>query len=395
MTPAHHTDLLGELVCSNSLRSADPLTAVGSLKNEMRSLGSLVLRIADEHRVPAGRSLAVDRECFARALTETVAAHPRIRLERGEVRSLPAGPLIIASGPLTSTPLASVLAEFLGGEALHFYDAIAPIVDIDTLSPGSFFAGSRYDGGDDYLNVPLDEDAYTALVADLVAAPVPRHHAETKDREFFEGCQPVEEIARLGPETLRWGPMKPVGLVDPRTGRSPHAVIQLRREQLQGRLFNLVGFQTQLSIPDQERILRRLPAFRAAQFVRHGSAHRNTFIDAPRALHPDLTCRRRSDMRICGQLAGVEGYLESAACGLMAGIWAARPSLPPPPPDTVLGGLLRYITTAAAPFQPMKANWGVTDELVAPPRKKTMKKQRLSERSAAAIREYRAAHEIA
>lgn len=377
-TAAHATGNLGELVCSNSLRSDDPLTAVGTLKEELRSLRSIVLETAEACRVPAGRALAVDRVAFAAALTAAIAGTPGIRLERAHAAMIPPAPSIVATGPLTSAELAADLARACGAASLSFYDAIAPIVDAETLAPGSTFAASRYDEDGDYLNVPLDEASYGRLMDDLASAPVRAHLEE--ERNFFEGCLPIEEMARRGRETPRFGPMKPVGLVDPRTGRPPFAVIQLRREDLAGRLYNLVGFQTQLSIPDQERILRTIPAFHEAVFIRHGSAHRNTFLDSPRLLAPDLQLRALPGVRVAGQVAGVEGYVESTACGLLAGLFTALPGLTPPPTTTVIGGLLRYITsTPTTPFQPMKANWGVVDEIRV--RKKIEKKGALAARS--------------
>jgi methylenetetrahydrofolate--tRNA-(uracil-5-)-methyltransferase len=384
-TPAHRTDRLGELVCSNSLRSDDPGTGVGTLKEELRALGSLVMRIAERNRVPAGRSLAVDRDAFAAELTRTIESHPRIRLSRAEIDRLPDPPAIIATGPLTSPVLVGAIRELFGAESLSFYDAIAPIVDATTLLEGSFFAASRYEENDDYLNIPLDERAYKAFIAELAAAQVKLHLEE--ERNFFEGCLPIEEMARRGEDTPRFGPMKPVGLTDPATGREAYAVIQLRKEDLSGRCYNLVGFQTQLSIPDQERILRMLPALAPVTFLRHGSAHRNTFIDSPVHLAPDLSARTRPGLRFAGQMAGVEGYVESAACGLLGGLFAAIPDLTSPPTTTVIGGLLRYITASKTrPFQPMKANWGVVDEIAV--KKKKEKKPALAERSRAAIAEW-------
>ncbi len=376
-TPAHCTDLLAELVCSNSFRASAPTAAAGALKRELELLDSLVIRVARESAVPSGRSLGVDRELFARRITEAVSSHPRIRVVRGEVTALPEPPAIVASGPLTSAPLARDLRARIGVDHLHFFDAIAPIVDAETLAPGGFFSASRYGEGEDYLNVPLTEEQYLALVGSLAEAESRCHVGE--DRSYFEGCLPIEVMARRGTETARFGPLKPVGLTDPATGRRPHAVIQLRREDLSGRLYNLVGFQTQLSIPDQERILRAIPAFRDAVFVRHGAAHRNTFVNGPAVLASDLSLRTVPGLRLAGQVAGVEGYIESTACGLLAALFALHKDLPPPPPTTICGGLLKYITSSgAAPFQPMKANWGLVDEI---PGRKDGKKERLAERS--------------
>jgi methylenetetrahydrofolate--tRNA-(uracil-5-)-methyltransferase len=382
MTPAHATGLFGELVCSNSLRSDDPSTAVGTLKAELRRLGSIVLRVADETAVPAGRALAVDRTAFAERLTALVADHPRITIRRGEITAIPDGAVILASGPLTSPPLGRALEEIVGAERLNFFDAIAPILDAESIAPGKFFSASRYNEGDgDYLNIPLDHSAYERLIAELIAAPIATHLDE--DRHFFEGCLPIEEMARRGAETPRFGPMKPVGLVDPATGERPHAVIQLRREDLTGRLYNMVGFQTQLAIPDQERIFRAIPGLEKAVFIRHGAAHRNTFLDAPRVLAPDLALKALPRLRVAGQLSGVEGYVESAASGLLAGLLATHPGLALPPPSTVIGGLVRHVTSSTTtPFQPMKANWGLTEELKA---KKMEKKALLATRSREAL----------
>lgn len=396
-TPAHHTDRLGELVCSNSFRSDDSHVAVGSLKNELRELESIVMISAEKARVPAGGAFAVDRAIFAEELTQAIESEPRIELRREEIGEIPDGRTILATGPLTSDTLATALQELFGRESLSFYDGIAPIVDVETMPEESYYALSRYGkgGGDDYLNVPLSKEEYLKLIEDLVSAEARAHLPEEAEPNFFEGCLPIEEMARRGIETPRYGPMKPVGLADPRTGREPYAVIQLRREDLSGRLFNLVGFQTQLSIPDQKRILRSIPAFGAAAFHRFGSAHRNSFIDSPQLLNPDLTTKAKPSLRIAGQIAGVEGYVESTACGLIAGLMTAIPNLAPPPVETVIGGLLRYVTgTSTRPFQPMKANWGVVSELDKGGKKKirkAQKKELLAARSKEAIELYAAA----
>ncbi|RMH55725.1 MAG: methylenetetrahydrofolate--tRNA-(uracil(54)-C(5))-methyltransferase (FADH(2)-oxidizing) TrmFO [Candidatus Hydrogenedentota bacterium] len=390
MTPAHTSGDLAELVCSNSFRSEAPSSAVGALKSEMKVLHSLVLAAAEASRVPAGKALAVDRTAFARFITSAIESHPRIRIHRDEITLLPEKTdTIIATGPLTSPALTRSLIELLGTKTLSFYDAIAPIVDATTIEPSRVFRQSRYDGtkDGDYLNVSLTESEYSFLVDFLRRASVRSHLPELEKPSFFEGCLPIEEMARRGEETLRFGPLKPVGLTDPRTNERPYAVIQLRRESLHGELYNLVGFQTQLSIPDQKTLFRSLFPFRSARFARYGSAHRNTYLDSPRLLAPDLSVLRFPRLRFAGQISGVEGYVESAASGLLAGILAGGEQ-ELPPVETVLGGLVRYITTSAAtPFQPMKANWGLVPE---PPGRlrKRERNQRRAEISTAAVQNY-------
>lgn len=399
-SPAHRTADLAELVCSNSLRSDQLANAVGLLKAEMRRLGSLVLRAADASAVPAGRALAVDRVAFARHVTEEIEAHPRIELRRAAVKKVPDDPLVIlASGPLTAPDLAADLAALLGDEYLYFYDAIAPTVYADSLDLEVAFRASRWeDGPGDYLNLPLDRADYAALVEGLVAADtVPLHPFEKA--LYFEGCLPVEEMARRGPETLAHGPCKPVGLIDPRTGRRPHAAVQLRQEDRQGVLYNLVGFQTKLRIADQRRLFRALPGMAEAVFARFGSVHRNTYVNAPRCLGPGLEVRRRPGLFLAGQMAGVEGYVESAALGFVAGVEAAgrargRPA-PPPPPETAHGSLLRHLAEGdPARFQPTNATYGLfpplaASEAVPPPGKRKLPKReryaRLAERAQSAL----------
>jgi methylenetetrahydrofolate--tRNA-(uracil-5-)-methyltransferase len=311
-TEAHQTDMLAELVCSNSFRSAERTTAIGLLKEEMRALDSLVMRIADQHRVPAGGSLAVDREGFARGMTEAVASLPGVVVHRTEVTSLPEGLTVIASGPLTSEPLTAALRALFGEDYLYFYDAIAPIVTADSIDMTKAFRASRYGkGGDDYVNCPLDREGYENLVEQILAAEkVPLKSFERC--VHFEGCLPIEEMARRGRDTLAFGPLKPVGLTDPATGRRPYAVVQLRQDDRNATLFNMVGFQTKMTYPEQRRIFRMIPGLENAEFVRLGSLHRNTFINAPALLLPTLQTRARADLLLAGQLIGVEGYLESA-----------------------------------------------------------------------------------
>jgi methylenetetrahydrofolate--tRNA-(uracil-5-)-methyltransferase len=362
---AHVSSDLAELVCSNSLRSNSPSNAVGLLKEEMRRLGSLVLAAADETAVPAGRALAVDRVAFARRVSEAIESHPLISLRRELVSEIPdAERVVLASGPLTAPALARALQALLGEEHLYFYDAVSPIVYADSIDHEVAFRASRWGEGEgDYLNLPLGEAEYGAFVDQLLAAEtVPLHPCEAA--LFFEGCLPIEEMARRGRLTLAFGPLKPVGLVDPRSGRRPFAVVQLRQEDKRSVLYNLVGFQTRLRIPEQRRVLRSLPGLAGAVFARHGSVHRNTYVNAPRGLTASLELRARPGLYVAGQLAGVEGYVESAALGLLAGIHAAcalRGEPPPaPPPTTAHGALLRHLVDSdPRHFQPMNATYGL------------------------------------
>ena len=393
-SPAHHLPGLAELVCSNSLRGDSLENAVGLLKEELRRCGSLVMEAALATRVPAGGALAVDRQLFSDYITQKIQSHPLIRLERGEVAAIPTdGMVIIASGPLTSDALAESLA-LLTGDRLYFYDAMAPIVFADSLDMTKVFAASRYGkgDGDDYLNCPLNEEQYRAFVAELLTAE------KVLARDFermvhFEGCMPVEEMAERGPETLRFGPMKPVGLIDPATGLEPHAVIQLRAENRAKTMYNLVGFQTKLTWPEQRRAFRMIPGLEQAEFARLGSLHRNTFINAPALLLPTQQLRSGPRILFAGQITGVEGYVESAASGFLAGIAAARllqgqtPAVPPP--ETALGALMTHITNAdARHFQPMNVNYGLFPELPGRVKKKE-RRQRLAERALAALDEWR------
>ena len=355
-SPAHETDGLAELVCSNSLRSDNPMNAVGLLHEELRRLGSLVLEAADATRVPAGDALAVDRVRFSQHVGERLEHHPLVERVRQEAITLPEGPelAIVATGPLTSDALAAGIAA-LAGEGLHFYDAIAPIVSADSVDPAIAYAKSRYGkgSGDDYLNLPLDEAQYRAFVAALLAAEKVSPH-DFEEPRYFEGCLPIEVMAERGPEVLAYGPMKPVGLEDPRTGRRPYAVVQLRREDEAGTAYNLVGFQTRLTWPEQRRVFRtHLPGLAQAEFIRFGQVHRNTFLDAPRLLAPDLSARERPHLFFAGQMTGVEGYVESAACGHLAARavldrLSGRP-FRPPPGATAMGALHRHLTGAAHP----------------------------------------------
>jgi methylenetetrahydrofolate--tRNA-(uracil-5-)-methyltransferase len=392
-TPAHQTDRLAEIVCSNTFKSTELTNAHGLLKAELRLLGSLLLDVADGVRVPGGAALAVDRDRFSAEVTRRVEAHPRIRVVREEVTELES-PAVIATGPLTSDALAARIAARLGQTALAFFDAIAPIVSRESLDLGRLYRASRYGkgGGDDYLNAPLTRDDYLAFVAALRAGEQFTPH-EFDRTPYFEGCLPIEEMAARGDDVLRYGPLKPVGLPDPRTGREPWAVVQLRQEDLAGQMWNLVGFQTRLRIPEQGRIFRTLPGLAQAEFLRWGSVHRNTYVNAPAALTAHLSARDDPRLLFAGQLVGVEGYTESLGTGLLAGINLARlvdgaePVVPPP--ETMLGALLRYVHTAdPARFQPMNANFGLLPPLPQPIRDKAARHARLAERALAAMGDF-------
>jgi methylenetetrahydrofolate--tRNA-(uracil-5-)-methyltransferase len=394
-TPAHHTDFLAELVCSNSFKSVETANAHGLLKAELRLLGSLLLRCADEARVPGGAALAVDRNVFARRATELVTAHPNVQVVREEAVELPA-PGIVATGPLTSDRLAEEMARRLGARSLAFFDAIAPIVAADSLDRTHLFAASRYGKGqgDDYLNAPLDEAEYGAFVTALTTADQYQAH-EFDGVPYFEGCLPVEEMAARGRDSLRFGPMKPVGLTDPATGRSPHAVVQLRQEDRAGQMWNLVGFQTRMRTGEQQRVFRTIPGLQAAEFLRFGSIHRNSYLNSPAFLSPHLALKAVPTTLVAGQLTGVEGYTESLGTGLLAGINLARllRGLEPlvPPPITMLGALLAYLRDAdPKDFQPMNANFGLLPSLERPPRDKARRKALLAERALEAMRAFAA-----
>ncbi|MFS8741499.1 FADH(2)-oxidizing methylenetetrahydrofolate--tRNA-(uracil(54)-C(5))-methyltransferase TrmFO [Synechococcus sp. WC10meta] len=369
-SPAHHTDLLGELVCSNSFGAIASDRAAGLLKEELRQLGSLVIATADRHAVPAGGALAVDRARFSQALTEAIANHPLITLRREEVTEIPEGIAVLCTGPLTSEPLAKALQAFTGLEYLSFFDASSPIVTGDSLNRAVVFQASRYDRGEAaYLNCPMTEAEYERFWQALVEAEqVPLKDFEKEERKFFEGCLPIEEMARRGKDTLRFGPLKPVGLVDPRTGSRPYAVVQLRQEDRAGKLWNLVGFQTNLKWGEQQRVFRLIPGLEAAEFVRFGVMHRNTFLNSPQLLLPTLQFRRRPTLLAAGQLVGTEGYACAVAGGWLAGQNAARLALGLPlitlPPETMMGSLFQFISSADPKyFQPMPANFGLLPEL--------------------------------
>lgn len=399
-TPAHQTERLAELVCTNSFKSEDPTNAHGLLKREMRTLGSILLPSADATKVPGGQALVVDREAFASLMSEVVASHPRIDLSRRELTELPAGPAVLATGPLTSDALtASIVAE-LGDEGLAFYDSIAPIVAGDSVDMEYAYFGSRYGkgDGDDYLNCPLNREEYDAFIDAVRAADVYPGH-DWENIPYFEGCLPIEVMAERGPQTLRFGPMKPVGLDDPRTGRRPWAVLQLRREDRDGQMWNLVGFQTRLRTGEQRRVFGMIPALRDAEFLRWGSIHRNTYLNFPQRLGPYGAPATRPQVIFAGQLTGVEGYTESSASGILAGINLDRlvrgEAAVVPPPTTMLGGLFRYLQEAdPRKFQPMNSNFGLIEPLPNEPRDKAEKRRRLAERAETDFRGWMVAHGI-
>jgi len=364
-TAAHRTDLLAELVCSNSLRSDSLDRAQGILKAELRLLKSLIIECADRHRIPAGSALAVDRDLFAGAITEAITSHPRIELRREEVASFPEeGPTIVASGPLTSPGLAKAIYAITGQSYLFFYDAISPIVDAESVNMDKAFLASRYEKGEAaYVNCPMTEEEYNAFFEALTQAEISLH-ADVDPDELFEGCLPVEVIAARGPEALRFGPMKPVGLVDPHTNRRPYAVVQLRSENADFTMYNLVGFQTSLTWGEQERVFGMIPGLEEAEFLRYGAVHRNTYINSPVLLQQSLNLKARPDLYFAGQITGVEGYVESTAGGLVAALNCLaklRGELPVVfPRETVIGALMHHITHADRKhFQPMNANFGL------------------------------------
>ena len=396
-SPAHQSPDLAELVCSNSLRSAVLHSAAGLLKQELRILDSLIMEAAHATAVPAGKALAVDRSLFARHITERLEAHPLVTVQREELKQIPEadrGPVIVATGPLTADALAQDICRLFGAEGMYFYDAIAPIVTADTLDMGTLFAASRYDdeAEGDYLNAPMDESAYRAFVEAILKAEKVDPYPFEKI-PHFEGCLPVEELARRGPDTLAFGPMKPVGLVDPRTGKRPFAVVQLRAENRERTMFNLVGFQTKMTHPEQERIFRMIPGLEHATFGRLGSIHRNTYLDAPRLLDRFSRARSHPHIFFAGQITGVEGYIESTASGMavgiMAGFLAAGLPIEPPPAVTAIGALLRHTQDdQAKKYEPMNVNFGIVEPL--PGRTpKHRKKEALVERSLTAIEEWK------
>lgn len=395
-TPAHCTDSFAELVCSNSLRAAGLENAVGLLKEEMRRLDSLVIRTADETAVPAGGALAVDRQLFAEKITDVITNHPNINVFREEVKKIPMNSyVIVASGPLTSDDLAEDIINVTGEEALSFFDAAAPIVELETVDMNKAFWASRYDKGDaDYLNCPMTKEEYDRFYEELINAEA----AEIKgfeNKQVFEGCMPIEVMASRGYMTMAFGPLKPVGITDLHTGKSPFAVVQLRKENIQGSLLNLVGFQTHLKWGEQKRVFRLIPGLEKAEFVRYGVMHRNTFLNAPRVLNADFSSRLRSDLFFAGQITGVEGYVESAASGLLAGlnVWQRIEEKDTLvfPPETALGGLARHLEgSPSVNFQPMNINFGLIPPLKERVKGKREKNSRISQRALTTLDTYRA-----
>ena len=404
-TPAHKTDRLAELVCSNTFKSTEVSNAHGLLKAEMRAMGSMILQAADEARVPGGSALAVDRELFSASVHDRVTSHPRIQVVREEVSALPS-PGIVATGPLTSDALAGAIRDRLGVESLAFYDAIAPIVSADSIDDAVVWRASRYDretmaGADEgaYINCPMHREEYAAFLDALMTAD--QHHGHEFDQvPYFEGCMPIEEMARRGRDTLRFGPMKPVGLRDPRSGRTPYAVVQLRMEDRAGQMWNLVGCQTRMRIPEQQRVFRLIPGLADAEFLRYGSIHRNSYVNSPASLTAHLSLRDDPHVLFAGQLTGVEGYTESSATGLLAGINLARllggdePAIPPT--TTMLGALYRYLREAdPRHFQPMNANFGLVDALAEPVRDKRLKREMVADRALRDLGAWMAGLEVA
>lgn len=403
-TPAHRTDGLAELVCSNSLRSDDAIhNAVGLLHEEMRRCDSLIMRAADLNKVPAGGALAVDRDAFSKTIGEALASHPLVTIKREEMTELPApdsGKYVIATGPLTSASLAEQIQAVAGGDILHFFDAIAPIVTADSVDMTKAWKQSRYDkgDGDDYINCPLDEEQYNAFIDNLLSGEKVAFKDWEKNTPYFEGCLPIEVMAERGRETLAFGPMKPVGLMNPHTGKRPYAVVQLRKENKQGTLLNLVGFQTKLVYGEQKRIFKTIPGLENAEFVRLGGIHRNTFIHSPTVLDGTLRLKARPNLRFAGQVTGCEGYVESAAVGLMAGLFAAWETqgkeIVPPPVETALGAMLNHITVSAESdlFQPMNINFGLMPPPPVPEGKRKIKgldrKRAQSERATTALTQW-------
>ncbi len=399
-TPAHKTGELAELVCSNSLGSSNIGNAPGILKEEMRKLNSLIIRVADEVSVPAGSALAVDRTLFSQRITQTLEAHENIRIIREEVKDIPPDCLcIIASGPLTSDALAKAVQQCTHSDSLYFFDAISPIIDADSINMDVVFAASRYGkGGDDYLNCPMDQETYEAFYQALISAEKVQPK-EFENIPYFEGCIPIEVMATRGSQTMLFGPLKPVGLVNPKTDVRPHAVVQLRAENQYRSSFNMVGFQTKLTYPEQRRVFRMIPGLEQAEFLRLGSVHRNTFINSPKLLKNTLQLRARGTTFLAGQLTGVEGYTESAAMGGIAGINAARAlgGLPliTPPPETAHGSLIHYLTTSDSKhFQPTNTNFGLFPPLPKKIRDKEQKRQMIGQRALEGLEAWKTQFEL-
>ena len=393
-TPAHHSDLFAELVCSNSFRGDRLSNAVGLLKEEMRLFGSLIMQCADRTRVPAGGALAVDRDLFASAVTDAVRTHPNITIEAKEVTDIPDGPVIIATGPLTGEALSAAISRLPGLSTLNFYDAVAPIVYRESLNEGILFRLSRYNRGNDYLNAPMNESQYTLFIRELQNAETAEIHG-FEESKVFEGCMPIESMAKRGLMVPAFGPMKPVGLVDPRTGREPFAVVQLRQDDASDTLYNLVGFQTRLKYPEQKRVFRMIPGLENAEFARYGVMHRNTFLNSPGFLNAHFEMVSRKQCYFAGQISGVEGYVESTGSGLVAGISLANDlnglGCFDLPSFTALGAMGKHVSTPVHDYQPMNCSFGLIDPLPAGWKKKYRTKQEryeaVSDRSLNYIRE--------
>lgn len=395
LTPAHKTGFFAELVCSNSLRSKDLTNAVGLLKEELRRLGSIIMESADINQIPGGKALVVDREKFANFITEKLQNHPNIRFVCEEMTEIPTDRVVIvATGPLTSDPLAMSLAKLISEPFLHFYDAISPIVYAESIDWGKVFVADRYGEEEGaYVNCPLTKEEYERFVQELLSAEkVPLHPFE--EPKYFEGCLPIEVMAERGIDTLRYGPMKPKGLIDPRTRKEPYAVVQLRPENTERTLYNMVGFQTKLKYHEQERVFRLIPGLEKAEFARYGSIHRNTFVNAPKVLTPYLQLKNYPNVFLAGQITGVEGYVESTAMGLVAGINAYRlikgKDLVIPPPETAIGSLVHYLQFSNPKhFQPMNVNWGLFPEISGKRKiKKEEKVRALVERALKALEDW-------
>ncbi|WP_369352290.1 FADH(2)-oxidizing methylenetetrahydrofolate--tRNA-(uracil(54)-C(5))-methyltransferase TrmFO [Ligilactobacillus agilis] len=385
-TPAHHTENFAELVCTNSLRANQLTNGVGLLKEEMRQLNSVVMQAADKHNVPAGGALAVDRDSFSKAITAAVKNHPNVEVITEEVTSIPSGLTVVATGPLTSDLLAKEIVKFTGDDGLYFYDAAAPIVAKDSLDMDKVYLKSRYDKGEAaYLNCPMTEAEFNAFHKELVNAEMAELH-DFEDEKFFEGCMPIEEMASRGAKTMLFGPLKPVGLEDPKTGKEPFAVVQLRQDNAVGDLYNIVGFQTHLKWGEQKRVFSMIPGLENARFVRYGVMHRNTYLRSPEMMTATYQTKARSDLFFAGQMTGVEGYVESAASGLYAGINAARLALGQEPvvfpTETMMGAMAHYITHASKKnFQPINANFGIVPRLKQKIRDKRERNLQLSQRA--------------
>lgn len=395
-TPAHHTDLFGELVCSNSLKAMRVESAAGLLKEEMRRLDSFLMKCADKCKVPAGGALAVDRDIFSKLITDGIKSNPNIEVITEEISEIPDDAItVVASGPLTSEPLSDTISKMFG-DSLSFFDAAAPIITAESVDMNYAFCASRYErgDGDDYINCPMNKEEYENFYNELISAErAPLHDFDVNNPNVYEGCMPVEVMAQRGEDTLRFGPMKPVGLVNPRTGHRPWAVLQLRKENSEGTMYNLVGFQTNLKFPEQKRVFSLIPALHKAEFVRYGVMHRNTFICSPKVLNSDYSVKENNRLFFAGQITGVEGYMESAASGIIAGINACRRLLDKPtlvlPRNTMIGSLTAYISDpTVTKFQPMGANFGVLPELENRPRDKKERGAAYSKRALDSIDKY-------